>query len=49
MSVGGWFTLQPLNLNFQPQIDQLNNRVSALENTVNNIQQQLTGIDNYTK
>jgi hypothetical protein len=39
MSTGDWFTLRPLNTtNYQPQIDELNNRVS-------NIEQQLTSIN----
>jgi hypothetical protein len=36
MSTGDWFTLRLLNTtNYQPQIDELNNKVSTLEGNVN--------------
>jgi uncharacterized protein YukE len=42
MSTGDWFTLRPLNTtNYQPQIDQLNNRVSSLETTLTSLQGQI--------
>jgi chaperonin cofactor prefoldin len=46
MSTGDWFTLRPFNINnYQPQIDELNNRVSSLETRLSHLQQQVDGID----
>jgi uncharacterized protein YoxC len=39
MSTGDWFTLQPLNINnYQPQIDDLNSRLTTLTQRVDNMQ-----------
>jgi hypothetical protein len=39
MSTGDWFTLRPLNTtNYQPQIDDLNSRLTVLSQRVDNMQ-----------
>jgi predicted nucleic acid-binding Zn-ribbon protein len=39
MSTGDWFTLRPLNTtNYQPQIDELNSRLTGLTQRVDNMQ-----------